>query len=603
MHLFKKKTTWLLSEHKQNMLFLFLTLFSVAFLLIVCGRVYNPANRIFDFDDVSALSENWTVTDTNGITFSVQLPAQLGVSSDGPRSISHKLTGDVPKDPGICFRSSQQNVRVLLNSACVYTYNTDSTRPYGDATPSTWCFARLPSAKAGDTITIELTTPYADYAGTFNDVYYSSYYKLKMYIMLKCMPGFIICIGIFMLGCVLYVMFIFLAPHNALYGNMRYIGLFTACVSLYLLMETQFPDVGVFNPFTELLIKFLALSTVTLPFLLYVKLRLSEENSLPLDILFWLFLINHFTQIALQLLGVLNTMQMVVNPLRVTHTLISVAGLTVIYMYAVAIIKKRIKLYMTEILAFIAVIVAVTAEFVSYYGGHFGDIGRSLQIGIIFFSISISIAAMQNAADRTAESIRVESLLQQSQTQLMISQIQPHFIYNTLHAIRALIRIAPDQASQMTLNFSKYLRANIDALGLNDNIPFQREIEHVRAYTDIELVRFSDRLTVEWQLDAVDFLVPPLTIQPLVENAIKHGVCKKEEGGTVKISSREEEEAFVITIEDNGVGMDAAQEKKVGSAGLQNVRLRLEHMCHATFTLHSEIGVGTTAKISIPKGN
>lgn len=602
MRRFLEKNPWFGNERGQSIGFVALLLFSLVFLGVVCAGSFRSAPyRLIQPDEEFALSDNWLVTGDDGVTFSVQLPAQLGASSDGPRSIRRALPDTLPPDPGICFRSTQQNVRVLLNEQCIYTYSTDGNRPYGDATPSKWCFVRLSGAKPGDIVRIALDTPYEDYAGTFNNVFFSSYSRLKLYIMLTYLPDFVVCIGIFVLGAILYIMFVCLAPRNPLYGNMRYIGLFTACISLYLLMETEFPDIGIFNAFFELLLKYLSLSVVTMPFLLYVKMRLGSENSLMLDILFWLFLVNHLVQISLQLLGIVNTMQMVVDPLRITHTLISISALTVIYMYSVAIYRKRIQLYTAEIFAFAGIIAAIAMELINYYRGEFGDIGSALQVGVLLFSSAIAVAALQNAADRTADSIKLKNELQQSQTQLMISQIQPHFIYNTLHAIRALIKIAPEEASQMTLNFSKYLRANIDALGLSDPIPFQKEIEHVRAYTDIELVRFSDRLHVEWELQAQDFNVPPLTIQPLVENAIKHGVCKKEEGGTVRIVSRADAAGYIVEIIDDGVGMHPELEQKQSSAGLRNVRMRLKYISNATLTIRSRVGTGTTATIRIPR--
>lgn len=198
-------------------------------------------------------------------------------------------------------------------------------------------------------------------------------------------------------------------------------------------------------------------------------------------------------------------------------------------------------------------------------------------------------------------------MLQESKSALMISQIQPHFIYNTLNSIRTLIRIEPDRAYDMVYDFAKYLRAHIDSLSNEKEVIFFRELEHIESYVNIEKVRFGERLRVEFDIQTTDFYLPALSIQPLVENAIKHGVCKRPEGGTVWIRSykdKENEKGYVVEVEDDGVGFDVEQwDNAKGvkkSAGINNIRFRVEAISNARLFIESEINKGTKATIKFP---
>ena len=183
-----------------------------------------------------------------------------------------------------------------------------------------------------------------------------------------------------------------------------------------------------------------------------------------------------------------------------------------------------------------------------------------------------------------------------------MSQIQPHFLFNTLTAIRSLCRTDPEKAEQLTTLFSNYLRQNLDSLEAQKLIPLEKELEHVRIYAEIEMTRFPN-IRVEYDIQDEDFSVPALTVQPLVENAIRHGVRIWEEG-LVEIAARRTAEGHEIRIRDNGVGFDV-QKASAGSRthiGLKNVRERIEKMCHGSMQINSSPGTGTEIVISIPDG-
>ena len=187
----------------------------------------------------------------------------------------------------------------------------------------------------------------------------------------------------------------------------------------------------------------------------------------------------------------------------------------------------------------------------------------------------------------------------QQRIQIMISQIQPHFLYNTLSTIQALCVEDPPRAARVVKRFGTYLRQNIDSLNESNLIPFSKELEHTRIYAEIEMERFPN-VHITYDVDDDGFLVPALTLQPLVENAIRHGVRIRDDG-RVSIVVRAKEGGRVIVIRDNGKGFDpAAVQADTGHIGIQNVRERLEKLCGGTMDIDSTVGEGTTVTIRIP---
>ena len=193
-----------------------------------------------------------------------------------------------------------------------------------------------------------------------------------------------------------------------------------------------------------------------------------------------------------------------------------------------------------------------------------------------------------------------KALEAESRIRIMMSQIQPHFLYNTLSSIQALCRIDPEKAFDVTEKFGTYLRSNIDSLDQPDLIPFAKELEHTRVYSEIEMIRFPN-VRVNYDVPDTDFSLPALTVQPLVENAIRHGVRIREEG-VVTVSSRTTDRFHEIVIADNGKGFDASLLKTADGShiGVRNVQERIEKMCGGTLTVESVIDKGTTVTICIP---
>jgi len=208
-----------------------------------------------------------------------------------------------------------------------------------------------------------------------------------------------------------------------------------------------------------------------------------------------------------------------------------------------------------------------------------------------------------NRQELEKQTMRQQLELKNMETQLLLAQIQPHFMFNVLNTISALCDLNPPRARDMTINFAKYLRENLQALHSRELVEVSKEITHAEYYIRIEMERFRDKLDYELDLDCTDFKLPAFTIQPLVENAIKHGIRGQDKPGVVSIATRELEKDYEVVIKDNGVGfeVEAVNWEDGTHIGIANVRARLKHFCQAVLQLESKPGLGTTATIYIPK--
>lgn len=257
-----------------------------------------------------------------------------------------------------------------------------------------------------------------------------------------------------------------------------------------------------------------------------------------------------------------------------------------------------------------SILVAFWVDFVATYYGWWqgGKISKYVFVILLIMVLLLAwrvipkgITAATKAKQLEAEQKELKAQLQEKRMAIMISQIQPHFIYNTLGTIKQLCLDAPEQAAQLAHDFSRYLRGNFSELNNTMPIRFTQELEHVRCYTDIEQVRFPDMMML-YNIQTEDFVLPALSVQPLVENAIKHGLMGLEQGGTVTITSYETATYYCVEVLDDGVGFDVEEFRDTTKhIGIQNVTERLKTMCDGRLIIKSQPGKGTLAQIRIPK--
>ena len=183
---------------------------------------------------------------------------------------------------------------------------------------------------------------------------------------------------------------------------------------------------------------------------------------------------------------------------------------------------------------------------------------------------------------------------------VMILQMRPHFIYNTMMGIYYLCDQDSQKAKQVTLDFTTYLRKNFDALASEDTVPFKDELEHTRAYLAVEKAQFEDSLFVSFDTPHTLFRLPPLTLQPIVENSVKHGMAASDDPMHITIVTRQTDTTSEIIVEDDGPGFGSVDNNEPHIA-LKNIRERLKLMCKGTLEISPREGGGTSVKVTIPE--
>ena len=214
--------------------------------------------------------------------------------------------------------------------------------------------------------------------------------------------------------------------------------------------------------------------------------------------------------------------------------------------------------------------------------------------------VSVMLLAMELMllVDQGKRYIKQKEEIADQKVRLAVLQMRPHFIYNTMTSIYCLIEQDAPKAQQVTLDFTSYLRKNFTAIAKEETIPFTEELEHTRAYLAVEQIRFKGKLFVEFDMPYTNFRLPPLTLQPIVENAVKHGVDPDLDPLTIHIQTREVKNGVEITVADTGPGFGAKDNDEPHIA-LANIRERLEMMCNGELTISEREGGGTVIRIII----
>ena len=220
-----------------------------------------------------------------------------------------------------------------------------------------------------------------------------------------------------------------------------------------------------------------------------------------------------------------------------------------------------------------------------------------------------ALIGLQHAVDyyrqarvREVRSARLEARLMESQLQALQQQLHPHFLFNTLHAISTLVHRDPEKADLMVERLSDLLRVSLRKVSVQE-VELAEELEYLRAYLDIEQIHFGNRLRIEYRVDAaaMDALVPTLILQPLVENAIRHGLEPMTRAGTLTIEAQADGDTLWLRVRDDGAGLPKTWKRREG-VGLTNTRSRIDRLYgeEAALTVRENPGGGVLVDIYIP---
>ncbi len=256
-------------------------------------------------------------------------------------------------------------------------------------------------------------------------------------------------------------------------------------------------------------------------------------------------------------------------------------------------IRRRKQLSRKTIISFLIAILPLTVTLLVQM---FVDVFPLIDISMVLFSLSMFSLIL---SDQIEQDLMHQREIANQRASIMVLQMRPHFICNTLMSIYSLCNQDPQKARQVTKDFTDYLRRNFKAVASENTIPFSAELEHTRAYLAVEKAQHEEMLVVEYDTPFTRFRLPPLTLQPLVENAVKHGLNPHVGPLHVTIRTRHADSKSVIVVTDNGPGFNTADIKESYTT-LTNIRQRLEWMCGGKMTIGPRDGGGTAVTVTIP---
>ena len=275
------------------------------------------------------------------------------------------------------------------------------------------------------------------------------------------------------------------------------------------------------------------------------------------------------------------------------YLLMAAPVFAIMFLNLASVIKRRDKLSKKY---FVAFLIHLLPLLIALFVGLFTE---TITFTVLAMCVSILSMFVIILYEQIEQYVGQQREIAHQRASIMVLQMRPHFIYNAMMSVYYLCAQNPKKAQEVTLDFTTYLRKNFNAIASEDTVPFADELEHTRAYLAIEQVQFEDSLLVEYDTPHKNFRLPPLTLQPVVENAIKHGMDPEHAPLCISIQTRETNSGSEIIVADNGSGFEPGDDCKTHTA-LTNIRQRLEMMCGGKMTISPREGGGTTVTVTIP---
>lgn len=517
------------------------------------------------------------------------------------------------RDTYLSFYTVHQYVEVYIDGQLVYSMK-PSGKLFTGTIGSNWSMIPLCREDAGKEIRVNIIPVYESFRNREVQFIVGSRLSVFLERLRQDWPQLFLSVMTILVGIVFCCIAVYKVFYEGSDGGLAALGIFSVMTGLWRLTDTRFTPF--FAPEKPVLMFYISVAMLMIGTVPLIKAVEDRFNKISRCILEGYCIVVSVVCIILLLFQIVGGRDLREN-LYIIHFLIGLGAAV----FVGNMIYDRIKYPQkhkgsTSPKAALILVAGVVADVIAFYV-------RDTSSGLLFSLLGMLIYIIYTGVRMVFQYVRQEKqfaeqkmILAENERQLaekerqltesriatMISQIRPHFIYNTLGSIEQLCEIEPEAAAKLVHNFACYLRGNFSELDNPVPIHLSKEIEHTRYYVGIEQVRFPD-MEILFDLQSGDFLLPALSVQPLVENAIKHGLMKLPEGGTVKVSSYETENHYCVSVEDNGAGFDTSvlmDERK--HIGLRNIRSRVESMCGGTVHVESTPGVGTKVVILIPKG-
>lgn len=513
------------------------------------------------------------------------------------------ITRTLPQDTTteyLLFYTEHQEVYVSIGDDLIYAYEIPDGFAFLQTPGSTWHTIALGEAYAGQEISITFVCPFARYQTLPSNLFYLPQGMLQLaqaYSIWFCNTVALIMIALAVIACISASAW----KSRLLKSYTLRVGLVYGLIAFWLLAEINIATLVLGNDITTYLFSMLLIRLLPLSFYYFFE-TLSPAKTRWHTAAEWIFAANIFIPFLLQF-----TLHISLLDTLIFHYMLAFIAASVVLGCIAMQLRKAIvrrtapSLFDTLYYLNALLLFGALGEIVLYVSqtSLWFLRGVSISVAAILFTITtrIILTRIEAMFERETEALAQEN----NKLQLMplMQQINAHFLFNMLNNISFLCLRDPDAANKSVVLLAQYMREYMFLVGTSDLIPFSREQSLMEAYLSIQQIRFRETFTFSIVSDAPEFYLPPLCIQPFVENAILHGVRAKRGGGHITIASAQEGEFIKITVQDNGGGFDTATLQASSRVGIQNVQKRLA--IYGGWAGITSTPSGTTVEIFIPQ--
>ena len=569
--------------------------FTMVILLLLLGMVDNVEVQQSRKDSSFTEVKNYSCVEVEDSA------SPIGVKKEYTFFLSEQLENDTH----LAFYTVHQYVDVYLGGEKIYSLKPVGENRISQTVGSNWVMIPLYREDVGAEIRVEITPVYESFRDREVNFLIGSSLSIYRNRLSRDMPQLILGVMAVFVGFVFVCVagYYLVKKHRG--KNLAALGIFSMMMGFWRLTDTRFtpfilPEKPVFLFFVSVTMLMLGM----IPLIKWIEEYFTKVSRCILDIYCIGAAAVCVVQLLLQFLNILDLR----NTLFLTHIIIGVGIATII---GVTIFERIAYPQNTKILVGkklpLICVAGVTADVVAFYvKGNSSGLLFSL-LAFLLYIVFMGIATMFHYSEQEMQLAEKDRLLAEKERKLterriatMMSQIRTHFIFNILTAISGYCKYDPQKADDALIRFSRYLRRNIKFIEEEGLIDFSKELEQLEDYISLEQIRFEDKITFEEDIEEENFKIPPLTIQPIIENAIKHGLIEQGRSGTVRLHTMKDAKDVIIIVTDDGAGFTPEESEKEDSVGIRNVRFRLESMVQGSLTIESSPGQGTKVTIRIP---
>lgn len=515
---------------------------------------------------------------------------------------SFTVPEDLSHDTYLAFNALHQYVHIDLGGEQVYALEPSGRLKMLNTIGNNWIMLPLCQNDAGKEVRVVITPVYRFAKAWTPDFRMGAPSAIYEDCLFKDLPQLIISFlmiltGMGFMGIAVYGMF------TTKRGSTGMLGLFAFMLGLWYFSDATFAYVMFLQkPVLQHYLSITMLMGCMFPLMKSLRERYSEPSRNVLDMCGIVEGIVILVELVMQILGIADLREMMPVTWGVLAlVLLSVVGVMV---YERICYPERYQEYLYQKMVWVLGVGALVELLLLCIFG----VKAGLAFVMIVTLFCIAVRGLDILFSRSDQEDALHQLLMEKENQLMQSrlttmqsQIRSHFIFNILNAISGMCKYDPEKADQTVVCFARYLRTNIDIMQDERKVTFRSALRHLEDYVALEQIRFGDHIRFVTQIYVENFMIPPLVLQPIVENAIKHGLTPKPKGGTVRLRTWTVNDEVWIEIRDDGVGFNVDAVSSERSVGLKNVRFRLEHLMHGRMTINSTPGKGTVVTIAIPR--